>query len=199
MADYAELTFGSLAYETFGSAAPQIDYPPEEPVRPYREPVPQAEPRPAAAPRERVRVRPKEDPKELARERRRNGIIAAVIAPFVLAAIGMVVILLSSYIRMTAVADEAAAIESRIAELQEAHARLELQAESAFDMEQVEQTARTVIGMVKAESDQVTYLRSTSEDYAVILDPTTARKGWLEKAVDAVGDAIRDFTAGLKS
>ena len=29
MADFADMTLGSLAYDPFGTAAPQIDFPPE--------------------------------------------------------------------------------------------------------------------------------------------------------------------------
>jgi len=81
-----------------------------------------------------------------------------------------VVMLLQAHIRLAALSDESAALESRIAELRDVQARLEIQSESAFNMEEVEQTARTVIGMIKADSDQVSYLRSTSQDVAVILE-----------------------------
>ena len=38
-------------------------------------------------------------------------------------------------------------------------------------LEEVEQAARSTIGMIKADTDQAVYLRSTTEDLAVILDP----------------------------
>ena len=77
----------------------------------------------------------------------------------------------AAFRQLDALQDEAARLETRIAQLQAAHARLEIQCESAFNMEEVEQTARTTIGMIKADSDQAVYLRSTTEDLAVILDP----------------------------
>ena len=170
MAEFADLTLGSLAYDPFGTAAPQIDFPPETEDIPQRPPA-ETQPGEEAQPRRRVRLGTAEDAAARAAERRRNRLIAAVMAPTAIACLVLLVLLLRSYTRLTAVSSEAARLESQIAELQAAHERLEIQCESAFNMEEVEQTARTAIGMIKADTDQAIYLRSTTEDLAVVLDP----------------------------
>ncbi len=170
MAEFIDLTLGSLAYDPFGTAAPQIEYPPE-PEEVPSSPIPEARPSREAQPRQRVRLGTREDAVALAAQRRRNRRIAACLAPMAAACLVLLVLLLQSYTRLTAISSEAAHLETRIAELRAAHSRLEIQCESAFNMEEVEQTARSTIGMIKADSDQAIYLRSTTEDLAVILDP----------------------------
>jgi len=174
MADYADLTFGSLAYDPFGTAAPQIDFPPETEDIPQRPPA-EAQPRP------RVRLGTAEDAAARAAARRRGRLITAVMAPLAVACVVLLVLLLQAYTRLTAVSSEAAHLESQITELRAAHDRLEIQCESAFNMEEVEQTARTAIGMIKADTDQAIYLRSTTEDLAVILDPNQKPKSVLKR------------------
>ena len=194
MADFADLTLGSLAYDPFGTAAPQIEFPPETEPIPQAEPIPTAEPAPEAQPRQRVRLGSREDAEAMAVLRRRGRLIAAVMIPLAAACMVLLVLLLRSYTQLTAVSSEAARLETRIAELQAAHARLEIQSESAFNMEEVEQTARTAIGMIKADTDQAVYLRSTSEDLAVVLDPSRKSSslwkrigGWLDRIAAYLG------------
>ena len=186
MADFADLTLGSLAYDPFGTAAPQIEYPPETEAVP-QPPIPEAQPAKEAQPRQRVRLGTAEDAAALAAQRRRGRLIAAVMVPLAAACLVLLVLLLQAYTRLTAVSSEAARLETRIAQLQVAHARLEIQCESAFNMEEVEQTARTTIGMIKADTDQAIYLRSTTEDLAVVLDPDRKPANllkWLERLWD---------------
>ena len=59
MADFVDMTLGSLAYDPFGTAAPQIDFPPETEDVPQQPPV-QAPAR-EAQPRQRVRLGTAED------------------------------------------------------------------------------------------------------------------------------------------
>ncbi len=170
MAEFIDLTLGSLAYDPFGTAAPQIDFPPETEDIPPQPPV-ETQPLREAQPRQRVHLGTREDAFAQAAARRRGRLIAAVMVPLAAACLVMAVLLLQAHTRLTAVSSEAARLESRIADLQAAHSRLEIQCESAFNMEEVELTARTAIGMIKADSDQAIYLRSTTEDLAVVLDP----------------------------
>ena len=79
MADFVDMTLGSLAYDPFGTAAPQIDFPPETEDVPQQPPV-QAPAR-EAQPRQRVRLGTREDAVALAAQRRRNRRIAACLAP----------------------------------------------------------------------------------------------------------------------
>ena len=192
MAEFADMTLGSLAYDPFGTAAPQIDFPPETEDIPQQPPV-QAPAR-EAQPRQRVRLGAAVDAAALAAQRRRDRLIAAVMVPLAAACIVLLVLLLQAHTRLTAVSSEAARLESRISQLQAAHARLEIQCESAFNMEDVELTARATIGMIKADNDQAVYLRSTTEDLAVILDPNRKPSGLLkrlERFLDRTAEYLR--------
>lgn len=179
MADYADLTFGSLAYDPFGTAAPQIEFPPEPEEAPPAA-APRPEERPAAQPRTRVRT--EEELRAEAQARVRTRILAAFSIPAALVCAALLVTLLQAYTRLAVISDEAAALESHIAELEADRSRLEIACESAFNMEEVEQTAQSVIGMVKADSDQVAYLRSTAQDVAVILGKEPAEAPLLDRA-----------------
>ena len=189
-----DYTYGSLAYDPFGAAAPQIEFPPETEAPPR----PAEEPRPYARPRQRVRLGTREELAAIAARRRHTALVAVVLTPLAVACLVLVVMLLQAHIRLAAVSDEAAALESRIAELRAAQARLEIQSESAFNMEEVEQTARTVIGMIKADSDQVSYLRSTSQDVAVILE-AGRREATVWTRLGAVLEKIEAYFAAVPS
>ena len=179
MADQTDLTFGSLAYDPFGSAVPEFEFPPEEPVRQPQAPqAPQARP----ASRERVRIATAEDTAARAAARVRAGIFAAVSIPLAAACLVFLVLLLQAHTRLTAVSSEAAQLESRIYALQAERSRLEIQSESVFNMEEVEQTARSTIGMIKADTDQAVFLRSTTEDVAVILADDGKKDSLLRRA-----------------
>ncbi len=179
MADQADLTFGSLAYDPFGPAVPEFEFPPEEPVRQPQAPqAPQARP----VPRERVRIATAEDTAARAAARVRAGIFAAVSIPLAAACLVFLVLLLQAHTRLTAVSSEAARLESRIYALQAERSRLEIQSESVFNMEEVEQTARSTIGMIKADTDQAVFLRSTTEDVAVILADDGKKDSLLRRA-----------------
>ncbi len=179
MADQTDLTFGSLAYDPFGPAVPEFEFPPEEPVRQPQAPqAPQARP----VPRERVRIATAEDTAARAAARVRAGIFAAVSIPLAAACLVFLVLLLQAHTRLTAVSSEAARLESRIYALQAERSRLEIQSESVFNMEEVEQTARSTIGMIKADTDQAVFLRSTTEDVAVILADDGKKDSLLRRA-----------------
>ena len=192
MADYAELTLGSLAYDPFGTAAPQIDFPPEREREIPRNPTPEEQPSREAQPRQRVRLGTAEEAAARAAERRRGRLIAAFMTPLAAACLVLLVLLLQAHTRLTAVSGEAAHLEARIASLQAEHARLEIRCESAFNMEEVELTARTTIGMIKADTDQAIYLRSTTEDLAVVLDPNRKPASVL-KRLERLWDRVAEY------
>lgn len=182
MAKYAGLSFGSLAYDPFSTAAPQIEFPPEEE---NEEALPQSPAEEYTAPQESAyREEQTISPEELraeAQARIFRRIVAAVAIPVAGVCAVLLVMLLQTHMELTAVSNETAILEDTIAELRDENSRLEIECESVFNMEEVEQTAHSVIGMVKADADQVTYLRSTSEDVAVIMDPP-AEETTLEKS-----------------
>lgn len=184
MAKYAGLSFGSLAYDPFSTAAPQIEFPAEEneeelPRNPAEEYVPQQE-SVYQAPAQAQTISPEELRAE-AQARLFRRIVAAVAIPVGAVCAVLLVMLLQSYMDLTAVSNETANLEKQVTELREENSRLEIECESVFNMEEVEQTAHSVIGMVKADADQVTYLRSTSDDMAVVMDPP-AGETTLEKS-----------------
>ena len=184
MAKYAGLSFGSLAYDPFSTSAPQIEFPAEENERE----LPQNPAEEYAVPQETVYQEPVQaqtiSPEELraeAQARLFRRIVAAVAIPVGAVCAVLLVMLLRSYMDLTAMSNETAKLEKQVTELREKNSRLEIECESVFNMEEVEQTARSIIGMVKADADQVTYLRSTSEDVAMVMDPPVG-ESTLEKS-----------------
>ena len=174
MADHADLIFGNVAYDPFSSAVPELEFPPEDedllfPEQPVRPAAPA--PRPAARRRgrERVRISSAADTAARAAARVRAGVFAVVAVPLAAACIVALVLLLQAHSRLAAVSNEAAHLEKRIASLEAERARLEIESGSAYNMEEVEKTATTALGMIKADADQAVFLRSTTEDTAVIL------------------------------
>ena len=181
MADETKLTFGSLAYDPFNSAVPEFDLTPEEAEQPPREAqASEAQPRP----RQRVRIATPEDVAARAAARVRARVFALVTIPLAAACLIALVLLLQAHTRLTAISSEASRLETRIADLEAERARLQIRSESAFHMDEVEQTARTVIGMIKADADQAVYLRSTSEDVAMILSTEGQGPALLRRARD---------------
>ena len=71
MAEFADMTLGSLAYDPFGTAAPQIDFPPETEDIPPQPPV-ETQPLREAQPRQLVHLGTREDAVAQASARRRG-------------------------------------------------------------------------------------------------------------------------------
>lgn len=199
MAKYAGLSFGSLAYDPFGTAAPQIEFPSEEE---NGQELPQNPAKGYTAPQEKVYREPAQEltisPEELraeAQARRFRRIVALVAIPVGALCAVLLFMLLQSYMALTAISNETSNLEKQVAELREENARLEIECESVFNMEEVEQTAHSIIGMVKADADQVTYLRSTSEDVAMVMDPP-ADETTLEKSAGFLRRILAHFRKG---
>lgn len=179
MADYADILFGNLAYDTFsGTAVPE-----------YAPPLPQDEPdyeRPAERPEEQAVPVPQTVP-----ARRQYVSPFAVVGTLCVAAV--MVMLLLSYIRLTAISNESVRLERQISALEDENTKLQIAYESAFKLEDVEAYAMSELGMVKAEQDQVMYINNTRQDRAVILD--AGRKNgaagkigaYLRKLVEYIG------------
>lgn len=135
-------------------------------ARPVREPVRRA--------REWIRETPQEAADELEARpisRRGQGISLVTIAGFALAAI-MLVMLLMSHVRMTALSDEAAACQSRLTELGEQQNKLQARYEQTFSLAEVERYATEELGMQKPRAGQITYLDCLGgSDRAVVIVP----------------------------
>ena len=161
MSDYANVLFGNLAYNNAGTAAPDITYPRE--VEPQtEEAVPAARPRPQTE--ERVRANTKAKPK-VSQPLPLFAILGTIAVAFVM------ILLLQSHVKLTELSNEAALFEGKIADLKVKQARLEIDYEKAFDLEEVEAYAMAELGMVKAGNEQIVFINNTLDDKAVILNP----------------------------
>jgi hypothetical protein len=164
MSDYANVLFGNLAYNNAGTAAPDINYPHEDNSQ-ASQAIPAARPRPQAEERVKagIRAKPKAgQPLPL------FAILGTLAVAFVM------ILLLQSHVKLTELSNEAALLEEKIADLKVKQARLEINYEKAFDLEQVEAYAMAELGMVKAGNEQIVFVNNTLDDKAVILNTKTA-------------------------
>jgi cell division protein FtsB len=164
MSDYANVLFGNLAYNSAGTAAPDIVFPREDKSR-TTEAEPAAQPRPEEE--RRVRVSTRNKPK-VSQPLPLFAIFGTIIVAF------SMFLLLRSRVTLTALSNEAALLEQKIAALEEEKTKLEIKYESAFNLEQVEAYAMAELGMVKAGNEQIAYINNTLDDKAVILSENGA-------------------------
>lgn len=145
--------------------------------------------RPAPQSARRVREWIRETPQERAAadelearpiSRKGQGISLATVAGFVLAAL-LLVTLLMSHVRMTALSDAAAASQTRLTELTEQQHKLRARYEEVFSLSEVERYATDKLGMQKPRAGQITYLDSLgSGDRAVVIVPEEENGLWSE-------------------
>ena len=154
---------GTLAYD-FGNPM----YFPEEEI--YETPTLQAPPREQFWVREDVRERVQ------TAVRGRQGF--SPLALFgVLCVVAVLVLVLLAQIQLVGISQNAAALETRIAELQTEHTKLTAEYETIFNLKAVEEYAVGVLGMQEPQDDQIQYLTSVSSaDKAVVLTNGGARR-----------------------
>ena len=155
-----ELYFGSRPI--FGSAAPQLDIP---------------EPETAERPKERVSIRSK------TKAVSRQGISLFAVAGWASVAV-LAVALIMSYIELNTIANQSYELKEELETLQIEETRLMIEYESTFQLDEIEEYATNMLGMVRADNDQIKYLDNRAEDQAVMLSESSAGTG---------------FSAGLKS
>lgn len=148
-----ERYFGSRPI--FGSAAPQLDIP---------------EPEAQERPKERVSIRSK------TKAVSRQGISLFAVAGWACVAV-LAVALLMSYIELNTIANESYELSSELAELQAEETRLMIAYESTFQLDEIEEYAVNMLGMVRADNGQIKYLDNRAEDQAVIISDTGANSG----------------------
>ena len=176
----AEYLYGSTAYH-FGTAAPaEVPVFPEIPVK---EPIPQVVPLPSEE--EIVHTGVKTEP----RSQVQISLFVLIFIPVLLAS---AVLLLSSYMKLTALSDETAVLSRELQELKTDHKRLTIQYESTFDLSEVETYAKSALGMVKAGADQTTFVRSTEGDKAQILGSQGFLADW-ERKLDSFARRIQAY------
>ncbi len=148
-----ERYFGSRPI--FGSAAPQLDIP---------------EPEVVERPRERVSVRTK------TKTAVRQGISMFAVAGWV-SVIVLAVSLLMSYIELNTIANEHYELKEQLEVLQVEETKLQIEYESTFRLDEVEEYATNMLGMVRADNDQIKYLSNRAEDQAVMLAASNVETG----------------------
>ncbi len=177
----------SAAYD-YAAAGYYEDVPRRRSARPVREPV------------RRVREWVREDADEIdtldeieARpiSRKGQGISIATIAGFVFAAM-LLVLLLMSHIRLTALSDAAAASQTRLSELSEQQNKLQARYEQAFTLSEVERYATQELGMQKPRAGQITYLETIGgTDRAEVVVPE--RESAFAPLFDGLVDSLRSY------
>ena len=105
-------------------------------------------------------------------------------------AIGLVVMVIMSYVQLNAISVKSSQYEAQIAELEQDETQLKLAYESAFDFREIEDYATSELGMIKASAGQKVYLSENSEDKAVVIDSDSKTSGFW--------GAISDFFASVK-
>lgn len=148
-----EMYFGSRPI--FGSAAPQIELP---------------EPEVLERPQEKVSIRTK------TKTAAKQGISLFAVAGWA-SVIVLAVALLMSYVELNAIANESYELREELEALQIEETKLQIEYESTFRLDEVEEYATNMLGMVRAGNDQVKYLSNRAEDQAVILDTNSVETG----------------------
>ena len=148
-----ELYFGSRPI--FGSAAPQIELP---------------EPEVLERPQEKVSIRTK------TKTAAKQGISLFAVAGWA-SVIVLAVALLMSYVELNTIANESYELREELEALQIEETKLQIEYESTFRLDEVEEYATTMLGMVRAGNDQVKYLSNRAVDQAVILDTNGVETG----------------------
>ncbi len=140
-------------YATYGSAA--YDYNRSREI--YAD-VPAAE-APVRAPREKVRTRTKTRTFTLGK---------AAMAFGVFMALALVVLNLLSYAMLAEISESTTAAENNIIQLREEKAKLLVEYEQAFNMNEIEQYAINVMGMTRPSASQTVEVGSVKNDKAVV-------------------------------
>lgn len=156
MAAAAERKRRTITYTSYGNTAYAPEYAPAE-AQPRRQEV--LTPRPKVRPRERAVARPQVQVRP-----------AGAVAPFAIVgflAVGVfAVLLMMSYIQLTALTDEAAGLASQLTALQQEEDRLSARFEQEFDMTSLQ----AAIGdtMAKPTNDQYVYIDLSEQDSVVL-------------------------------
>ncbi|MGI5936569.1 MAG: hypothetical protein ACOX7I_07195 [Oscillospiraceae bacterium] len=110
------------------------------------------------------------------------------VAPFAIIGAACVAVLLVFTlffrIQLTQVTDETVQLNEKLEELKAENAKLLIQYESAFNLNEIEDYAINVLGMQKPRSDQIYYVDSSAPDKAVVLQEEAKDNGLLERLED---------------
>jgi len=112
---------------------------------------------------------PRRVPKTAARPQIRYGISPLAVCGFVVVAVLLVLVLLA-YVKLADAAFVTTELETQLAELTEEERRLQIAYEEAFDINEIEDYAVNVLGMVQPSASQINIVDISTADKAVVLD-----------------------------
>lgn len=140
-------TYHRVAYDSYdGSAARQLEQGAEV-----------LQPRPQVRPRERAAVRPRVQVREAGK--------VSVFAVTGFLAVGLLAVLLMfSYVKLTAISDQVVDLRSELTTLRSEEAKLRAQYELAYDLSSIEEQAVASGNMVKPQNGQVIYVDLSEPD-----------------------------------
>ena len=148
----------------------------------YYEDVPQGEtrvlPDPEELARERLERRARERAQERARaqEARRTQVFGLPLLAVIggLAAAALMVLMLLGYIQLAALSGETSSVRASIAELQEENEAIKVRYETTFDLDNIEMYAVNILGMVKADTQDVIYTSALKDKAQILSEDETS-------------------------
>lgn len=165
-------SYGNVAYDpAFDGNA--VHAPAEEPLS-----------RPHVLPRERPLTRPK------VQVRPAGQVSLFAVAGFLAVAMLAVLVLLS-YVRLTALSDEVVSLRKEYDTLKDEEARLTAQYELAYDLKSIETAVTTEGRMVRPQSSQIYYMDLADNDSVVIYENSTAAT--LGSKLEAFMDTVAEY------
>lgn len=165
------------SYASYGNVAYDPAYLPDRET--------EAEERPLIRQRERVRSRARVMV-------RPAGYVSPTAVIGFLAVAAMAVMLLMSYVRLTASSDEVVRLRKESAALSEEHSKLLSEYELAFDLKTVEEVATTQVGMIKPLPGQEITMDISEPDSAKVYQK---EDGLFTRVWNAVADAANNIVA----
>ena len=171
-----------IRYSSYGNVAYNPAYEGNVVHAPSEEPLS----RPHVLPRERTLTRPK------VQVRPAGQVSVFAVAGFLAVAV-LAVMVLMSYVRLTALSDEVVSLRGEYNTLKNEEARLLTQYELAYDLKSIESAVTANGRMVKPQSSQVFYMDLSGSDSVVVYDTgtTTATiSSKLEGFMDTVAEYL---------
>ena len=93
----------------------------------------------------------------------------------------LAVALIMSYIELNVLANQSYELKGELETLQIEETRLLIEYESTFQLDEVEEYATNMLGMVRADNDQIKYLDNRAEDRAVVVSESVNGTGFSAK------------------
>ncbi len=122
----------------------------------------------------------REKAKSHAKAKNVQGLSLVGMMSFAAAAVLAVFILLAN-LQLTVVSSEASELQSQLEELQNQERMLRIRYESAIDLNEIDQYATSVLGMVKANETQINLENAAGEDRAeILIDDAGKNSAWSE-------------------